>query len=1162
MTKDPYLDQIPGYVAAVFHQAQLPPVNYRKNCVNLHKIQDRAKDITLSAGRGRIKVIGEAAFQNAFLTCLYRVLPTRKGDLCGDHVARFIGAYMKFANERAHEEHVAGIDAGDISPDEDEDTWGTRFTAKVVKAIVQGFGAKDKAVRFRCIQIFESIIPFLGPIDEDLYFELRRGLLDRTKDKETIVRSNAAKCLAVLCPHETPEDAREGEATVQETLLEMLSTDSSPEVRKLIVVHIALNDATIPHIVKRTRDTDASVRKLVYKEVLKKGIYNPNEDEGTRRGLCHPARLSLEDLETIIKNGLRDRDLSVRGAAASLIDEWVKAFESECVKPEPDMEERLEAGVISLLELFNVVKRAPEDLVVVEDLLRSIFTSRKELFDHIEFQDDYWRELGPENAILPRVFIQHCRSDTGKHNKDRLANILENNLPVVSVIAKCVESLYDGLLKAYEKEAVGDFSGRSAKREFILREMLVFAPLLDSSDQFGWQQMDPLIKRLLEEDQLPLALVPPCLDILRKLAPNEYEFVKTVVEIVKGIHEGIGDEAYFDAKLRQSLPEEEQAQYDELDFRQLNIYIQMLKRTHSTGKHQHIEHVFDDVVVPNLKREDNHRILEAAMTCLGLCALVRKNVVPRVLLECLKQICRPPEGTTVEITILLFQTVFDLLLNYGNGIYALAPNEPEFENLTREKVHEVLLDQLGELGNLEVLAVVCEGLAKMILSGDLTDPVAIINLLQRWTDPAIQECQPIMQCLSYFFQRYSHSSAKNQQTMQKIFMDVFKCVAKDRQKLGEDEEMISSAKLCEFFEHWTHPLVLEDVLKSKLETAEYFVHLDMATEILKELFERTYKFQKEDKKALFQLLPKLYMPEPDDHTDGLKVVPIKLLIENLRKYKSPDGPSNTALTKFENTLKKQYEAQLEGFSDEEYRKHEGYIELYAFLDDLIPLDDDEEGDSKTGIVPPEEARMRGQKRRSRSARSAGTTDMDEVESPGPPESSSRARKRPRLSAGTTDDDGERSMHSYTKEEDVEMGVPPQRPRPRLVARPRPSSGPPDPSEVIYISSDSDEEGPSAPTASSRPQPRPQPKPRPKPVARYRRSSPPTVKQEEEDQLEEEEREEDIDRDISELLSSQRISSPSSSVPSRNVSHVTVGHDSLFSSDDEEEEDEVSGLLAD
>jgi condensin complex subunit 3 len=99
-TKDPYLEELRGHVAAVFQQAQVPPVNYRKNCVNLHKIQDRSKDITEDVGRDKIRVTGEIAFQQAFLECLFRVLPTKKGDLCGDRVVRFIGAYMKFANER------------------------------------------------------------------------------------------------------------------------------------------------------------------------------------------------------------------------------------------------------------------------------------------------------------------------------------------------------------------------------------------------------------------------------------------------------------------------------------------------------------------------------------------------------------------------------------------------------------------------------------------------------------------------------------------------------------------------------------------------------------------------------------------------------------------------------------------------------------------------------------------------------------------------------------------------------------------------------------------------------------------------------------------------------------------------------------------------------
>lgn len=86
---------------------------------------------------------------------------------------------------------------------------------------------------------------------------------------------------------------------------------------------------------------------------------------------------------------------------------------------------------------------------------------------------------------------------------------------------------------------------------------------------------------------------------------------------------------------------------------------------------------------------------QGALPLLSLCRLDRskahkymyrvclQSIVPRILLECLKQICGPPEDTTVEISVVLYQTVFDLLLNYGGDIYALAPRDnPEFEDFT------------------------------------------------------------------------------------------------------------------------------------------------------------------------------------------------------------------------------------------------------------------------------------------------------------------------------------------------------------------------------------------------------------------------------------------------------------------------------------------------
>lgn len=47
---------------------------------------------------------------------------------------------------------------------------------------------------------------------------------------------------------------------------------------------------------------------------------------------------------------------------------------------------------------------------VAEDALFSVFVSRTDLFDSMEFPDEFWSELTPERAFLARVFVDHCKS--------------------------------------------------------------------------------------------------------------------------------------------------------------------------------------------------------------------------------------------------------------------------------------------------------------------------------------------------------------------------------------------------------------------------------------------------------------------------------------------------------------------------------------------------------------------------------------------------------------------------------------------------------------------------------------------------------------------------------------------------------------------------------
>ena len=109
-----------------------------------------------------------------------------------------------------------------------------------------------------------------------------------------------------------------------------------------------------------------------------------------------------------------------------------------------------------------------------------------------------------------------------------------------------------------------------------------------------------------------------------------------------------------------------------------------------------------------------------------------------------------------------------------------------------------------------------------------------------------------------------------------------------------------------------------------------------------------------------QLLGKMYIPpEIDDD----KIRTLKLLIHNLRlvrrlsprqswKYRLTDlrwqrrplrdTASNNAFNRFDTSISKKYEKQLEDFNEEEYRQLESLKELFEFLDDIFPEDDEED----------------------------------------------------------------------------------------------------------------------------------------------------------------------------------------------------------------------------
>lgn len=80
-------------------------------------------------------------------------------------------------------------------------------------------------------------------------------------------------------------------------------------MRRAALLNLAVSPATIPAVISRTRDQDNTLRKIVYHHVLS--------------SLPSPLVLSIGQREEIARNGLGDREPTVRTSAGRLIGGWV-----------------------------------------------------------------------------------------------------------------------------------------------------------------------------------------------------------------------------------------------------------------------------------------------------------------------------------------------------------------------------------------------------------------------------------------------------------------------------------------------------------------------------------------------------------------------------------------------------------------------------------------------------------------------------------------------------------------------------------------------------------------------------------------------------------------------------------------------------------------------
>ncbi|KAF9008698.1 nuclear condensing complex subunit [Cyathus striatus] len=1009
------LAHLPIAIPKIFDQVQLSTANHQKNFVALYKLHAEAAQYTEIVYNGRgVKLVGERAFEDVFQRMLILVFPQKKGVAQAERIVKFVGGYTKFINEKAAEETV---NQESKDEDEDEDTTASRFTAHLLKFLLKGFTGKDKIVRYRVLRIVAEMVSHLGEIDEEIYTNLRAALLDRVSDKESPVRMHALIALSKLCGAEDSSEVEDGQS-VLDTLIDSLAHDPSADVRKAVLLNIPITEITLPHILSRTRDVDTTIRKVVYLSVLQS---NTTQGDPPVVGPSHPRVLTIAQREQIVRNGLGDREPTVRSAAGALIGAWVENIHLKFEDNLPQLDEaiatddKVEKNILLLLKLFDLMNST-----VATDALLSVFSTKEAMFNEIEFGDHYWKHLTPESAFLARVFVDYCKATNDETR-------LEAALPVVTALAFHIQESYNSLLdniqnfkeeqllleygeedKVHKEEALLD-------QEFIICEMLKLAVNLDYADEIGRRKMFQLVRDMLSQEGLPEGLIPACLDVLRILSVNERDLIRIVVEIVTDVRDrgeeeedsvvkdvdaetNYGDtpatvrpaRATLSRKPSAELSPEERARADVIDLKCLTLCTGMLERVDSTLDDNSTLHgILQDLVAPSAQRKELP-FRQKGFVALGLCCLIAPRLAVKSIRLFMSQILNSPD----DLKIVLIQSVFDMIMVHE-------------ATLRREwkKEGKDLSELIGYLAGLitadtsrKVHALICTGIAKLVFSGVIADDTAISNLIVAYLSPRTVDNQELRQCLTYFLPVFSYSSSANQERIRKIFLKTFNDLNNIRRDLDDGEDMVGAAQVVAMFVDWTDPLKSLNAVNARGNNRDGVmndsIHIEMANDIMMALLkpqEFGVDFQSDEKKVLLQVLPKLHIP---DKVDDDEIRKLKLVIYNVMQRRPlQDVAANKAVAKFDSIISEKFAQQLEDFSEEDYKKLENLKDLFDFLDSIIPEDDE-----VVEVVP----KKRGRKRRPQSVAST-STEAESQANYSTKEKPRRNAKRRRISGSDGED---------------------------------------------------------------------------------------------------------------------------------------------------------------
>ncbi len=938
-------------ICSIFADSQKSTSGHRKLVVRLRKIQEACCYLPTQSKKLRLGTsenCGEEDFNAEVTRSVIRVLGVKKTEPVADRVVRFLGLFLKSANEK----DVAIFEA-DNNVEETQsvpETPTSRLTFAVLSMLIPVLSAKEKTVRFRATQIVSHVVNSLDSIDDELYHLIRQGLIKRIRDKEPTIRIQAVMGLGRLAGNET-EDNQEDEDSdddmaasgLLEKLLDVLQNDTSAEVRRSLLLNLPLTPATLPYLLERARDLDGPTRRALYARLLP-----------TLGDFRH---LSLSMREKLLRWGLRDRDENVRKATGRLFRErWIEdcagsTEKSEEGGPVQAISPPNVAGLLELLERIDVVNSGVDGGIALE-AMKDFWEGRPDYLEAVTFDDEFWGALSPESVFMARSFNDYCQQDPSSRA------LCEEKMPEVTRLGFYLQKYTNGLLENIKSAAeLGGGDEETAEQEFIVEQLLHIAHTLDYTDEVGRRKMFSLLREALAMPDLPEEATRLTIEVLRLVcgpdAAGEREFCGVVLEAVAEVHDNVmsdgqsvGEESFVSAQSevdgsltptnsKKSKPnqsevmpseDEEQKIIKEIMINMKCLHIAQCMLQNVDGNLQqnmHLVTMLNNLVVPAV-RSHEAPVRERGLLCLGLCCLLDRTLAEEnisLFVHCFTKGHEALQATSLQILCDIITTHPSLLSDAEDEAIPL----PQYQRPLLKSFSRAL----KATSPASVQSAAASSLAKLLLTSRLNISQVMVDdllctLVVAFFDPRTTDNSTLRQALAYFLPVYCHSRLENCECIARIAADVIHEVLKladehytieaEEDSDGDVDESAAEKKVkalmttvTGMLSEWTdgrRVIALDSMDISERDTASSDTQLKLAEKVLVSILSPGCHGQ--ERKTLLGLLGKLFIPTPT--ASAAMEVEVATRVKSLLDEAISDGVASDAAGR--NTLVKVKNAVL------------------------------------------------------------------------------------------------------------------------------------------------------------------------------------------------------------------------------------------------------------